>query len=164
MEYSELMCQVLDAFYKNGRDFPKDMLYPILRYDFNGNIVDMFVACNLVRNTVNGKVLKIERIKEILFNGVKDKKVEFVDVGDSKTDDTFYFAKLDTNVSIKDFTHLYMEIREFVFESKLTKEQKEKTKALLTIYENLFEDEVKGVYHKYGFDFYKWAYQIITEN
>ena len=163
MEYSELISKVFDSFYENDKDFPKDMLYPILRYDFNGDIVDMFIVCNIIRNSTNGRVEKIEKIEEIFFNGIETEKREFVSIEDNNIDFNFDFPKSTKNVSIKEFTSLYMKTREFVFNEKISYEQIETVKSLIAIYEDLFEEEVKKIYHKYGYDFYEWAYKVISE-
>ncbi len=163
MEYSELICKVYDSFYENDMDFPKNMLYPILRYNLNGDIVDMFIVCKLIRNSTNGKVDKIEEIEEAFFNGIKTEKREFVSIEEKNLDFKFDFPKSNKNVSIKEFTSLYMKTREFVFNEIISYEQIEIVKSLISIYEDLFEEEVKMIYHKYGYDFYKWAYKVISE-
>lgn len=163
MEYSELISKVFDSFYENDKGFPQDMLYPIMRYDFSGNIVDMFIICNLTRNTTNGRVEKIDKIEEIFFSGIETEKSEFVFIDNNSIDFKIDFPKSSKNVSVKEFTSLYMKTREFVFNDKLSYEQIETLKSLIAIYEDLFEEEVKTIYHKYGYDFYKWAYKVISE-
>ena len=163
MEYSELICRVFDAFDENDKDFPNDIIFPILRYDFSGNIVDMFIACSPIRNLTNGQVEKIESIDDVLFYGVKNNSVDFVSL-DEGEEAVFDFSKFKINDSSNDFTSLYMQAREFVFCENLTKEQKQILKSLISIYDDSNEEEVAKIYRKYGCDFYKWAYEVLCKD
>ncbi len=160
MTYGELISRAFDVYYENGRNYPANLLYPVVSSNNEKVAVDIFMDCYVLRDQT-GKVIQIKEPLEILSCTLDGKSAEFVNA--STIDGNYWLAspKFDISSSIDDFQELYMQVRQFVFMDCLSIEQLEALKKLLYIYDCLFEQELKDIYHRFGAKFFEWAYHVL---
>lgn len=162
MEYNEIINRAMDAFYESGRDFPSTMLCPILEHDNEGNVVDRFLMCDVVRNFQNGKIEGIDGPYEIYQQRTDTDTIgEFLKPEQVRSTPKEKAPPLADGVSISEFSALYLQVREFVFKKQITNAQAEALVRLLTIYEELFEAEFQALYQSYGAGFFDWAHSTV---
>lgn len=66
-------------------------------------------------------------------------------------------------MQIEDFTSLYMIVREAAFKSSLSNDEQEALKKIVIIYDSIFEEELREIYHRYAGSFFAWAYGMIEK-
>lgn len=162
MRYSELTERVLRDFFVEKKDYPQDLLYPILKYDTVGNVMDMFMVCALVRNE-DGSICQIEEPSEFYMLDSRTQQSRFIRNMNASDESDVTERTEEADTSIEEFTSLYMSLRDFAFGEHLSGEQKEVLRKMVYIYDVLFEEKVRRLYHKYSCEFFLWAYRILAE-
>lgn len=171
MNYSELMQTVFDAFYTCGKDFPQNLLYPILGRRENGLVVDRFIECRIERNRSNGAILHIEGPMSI-YEHVENNELQSYFIGEedykSNADaDIGVFSTINIdieNFKMSDFPQLYMAVRGFAFSNELDTNQCAILKKLVAFYTIIVEREIKPFYLNCGKEFFGWAHQLLDGN
>lgn len=158
--YGDLLELVLSEFYNKKIEFPQDLLYPILKRNETNDVCDMFMICDLIRN-IDGSIYKIENPSCFYLYNMRTQKSFFMDDVNVSTSDYFINTDIKFEISITDFTMIYMKAREFAFDELLTESQLDVLRKLVYIYDNLFEEKVSSIYHMYGSDFFEWAYRLL---
>jgi hypothetical protein len=161
MTYGELIDFAFNAYYENGRNYPANLLYPIVSLNNDKIAVDIFMDCYVKRDQT-GKVFQIKEPLEILCCTLDSKSAKFVSITTIQEDCQAACPKLNLSSSIDDFQELYMQVREFAFMETLTIEQANLLQKLLFIYDCLFEPELRNIYHKFGGAFFRWAYHAVA--
>lgn len=162
MNYSELRERVLSDFCTAGKKYPRDLLYPILKYGAVGDVMDMFMVCALVRNE-DGSIYQIEDPSEFYLLDLHTQQSRFVRNMNASDESDVTERTEEADTSIEEFTSLYMSLRDFAFGEHLSGEQKEVLRKMVYIYDVLFEEKVRWLYHKYSCEFFLWAYRILAE-
>lgn len=162
MKYRDLLNRVIACFNKNGRDFPKNLFYPIPVYDATVGVMDQFLVCNVIRERKTGNIQKIEGPTDIYFNSVLDNTGYFAVSIEELPSFNLRSIDVPKNTSIDEFPEIYMKVRDFAFSRELSAEQTELLAKLVAVYDSLFEDEVKLIYHKFNASFFDWAYDVLS--
>lgn len=161
MEYNELIKKVIKGFDIEGKPFPQNLMYPILRCDEHNNVMDLFMTFDLIRNK-DGSIQTIGSLLDAYTNYVRLNKGEFVEGITSSKLFSVSDVNLPLETSITEFTMLYMKTREFAFNEILTNSQLDILRKIVYIYDRLFEEKISSIYHQYGGEFFSWAYKMLA--
>ncbi len=157
MEYGKLIERVMNAFYEQSKNPPNDMYLPILAYNKKGQEVDRFIVFSVVDKEKN--LYRIETVFQITVNGEEYEFLSEEDFAEQESPIEESLPTLETQGI--EFIKLYMKVREFAFQDELNEEQKKEIKKIVFIYDKVFEQMERTLYHKYGKDFFSWAYESI---
>lgn len=154
MDYFELANKVIDSFYSNGKNFPKNLLYPILSKNAKDETVDVFLSCLIRRDRV-GNIIRFEGPTEICFCSVKDGNITFDNEIDNLGCERYNFSY--SSITVEAFLDSYMRIREIAFAETTTGEQKADIQNMISYYNAFCEEQIMNIYHVYGRQFFTWA-------
>ncbi len=163
MNYQELISNLVKHYYLNGNDYPRSILYAIVNL-VDGVVVDQFMQCDIERD-LKGKLMSIDKPKTIYQASLDGTNFSITDSNNIR-EDIYPLKKInlgDLNVQIEDFTSLYMIVREAAFKSSLSNDEQEALKKIVIIYDSIFEEELREIYHRYAGSFFAWAYGMIEK-
>lgn len=157
MEYGKLIERVMNAFYEQSKNPPNDMYLPILAYNKKGQAVDRFIVFSVVDKEKD--LYRFETVFQITVNG---DEYEFLSEEDFSGQEAPVEDSLPTlETQDIEFIKLYMKVREYAFQDELNGEQKIEIKKIVFIYDKVFAEAERTLYHKYGKEFFDWAYKSI---
>lgn len=163
MNYQELISNLVKHYYLNGNDYPRSILYAIVNL-VDGVVVDQFMQCDIERD-LKGKLMSIDKPKTIYQASLDGTNFSITDSNNIR-EDIYPLKKInlgDLNVQIEDFTSLYMIVREAAFKSSLSNDEQEALKKIVIIYDSIFEEKLREIYHRYAGSFFAWAYGMIEK-
>lgn len=161
MNYTDLLNKVFGAFYDNGKDFPSSLLFPILTKDSNGDVVDMFMACQVKRNDI-GEIIDADMPENILVNVVKNNEMNFISIEPDNTQLSLTENCISRGdriyIDVEEFKKAYMAVRDVAFYDMLTSNETSSLRTVINFYDKVSAPQIRKIYHAYGQDFFNWAY------
>ncbi len=155
MNYRELSLKVLDAFYKNGKSSPRNLLYPILSKNAKNKPVDVFLSCIIKRDNT-GAIIKFLGPLDVCLYTVDSGEILFDNTPRKEKSFDYSFTNI-RHVTVDEFIEAYMIIRNIAFQETTSNEQKTNIKTIISFYDNFCEKEISDIYHSYGQPFFEWA-------
>ena len=163
MSYQELISNLIKHYYLKGMDYPRSILYAIVNL-VDGVVVDQFMQCDIERD-LKGNLMSIDKPKTIYQASLDGTNFSIIDSNNIR-EDIYPLKKInfgDLTVQIEDFTSLYMIVRKAAFKSSLSNDEYEVLKKIMIIYDSIFEEELREIYHRYVGSFFSWAYGMIEK-